>query len=75
MTKTEAGETTNVEPSKPTGLNAYDRHDNNCRIVVHVPGDHNGLVDAKKYFKGSIEKSIEMKYRRFSFSASDLIHK
>ncbi len=75
MKKTESGETKYVEPSEPTDLNAYDRHDGSCRIMVHVPGDHNGLVDAKKYFKGSIEKNLEMKYRRFSFSASDLIHK
>lgn len=75
MKKTEAGETKNAEPSKPAGFNAYDRHDDHCRIVVHVPGNHNGLIEAKKYFRLSIEKNLEMKYRRFSFSASDLIHK
>ena len=75
MKKTEAGDTKYAESCKPIGIDAYDRHDDSCGIMVHVPGDHNGLVDAEKYFKYSIEKNIELKYRRFSFSASDLIHK
>ena len=52
MKKTEAGDVKYVEPSKPIGLDAYDRHDDNCGIMVHVPGDHNGFIDAEKYFKG-----------------------
>jgi hypothetical protein len=75
MKKTEAGEMKYGESCKPIGLDANDRHDGSSGLVVHVPGDHNGFVDAEKYFRGHIEKSIEIKYRRFSFSASDLIHK
>ena len=75
MKKTEAGDTKNAEPGKSIDHDVHDRHNGNCGIVVRVPGDHNGFIDAEKYFKGSIEKNIEMKYRRFSFSASNLIHK
>ncbi len=75
MKKTEAGDTKYAEPCKSTGLDGHDRHDASSSIVVHVPGDHNGLVDAEKYFRISIEKNIELRYRRFSFSTSDLIHK
>ena len=75
MKKTEAGDTKNAEPCKPMDHDVYVRHNGNCGTVVCVPGNHNGFIDAEKYFKESIEKNIELKYRRFSFSASDLIHK
>jgi hypothetical protein len=75
MKKLEAGETKYVESCKPIDLDATDRHDGRSGVMVHVPGYHNGLIDAERYFKGYIEKNLEMNYRRFSFSASDLIHK
>lgn len=75
MKKTDAGDTKYAEHCKSIGLDAHDRHNDRSGTMVHVPGDHNGFIDAEKYFRETIEKSIEMRYRRFSFSTSDLLHK
>jgi hypothetical protein len=64
----EFGEKKYDKPRQPIGHDVIARHDDHSDTMVHVPSDLFRPVDAEQYYKGTIEKHIKTKYRRFSFS-------
>jgi hypothetical protein len=58
------------ESGQPIDHDALARHYDTSDAMVPLPGDHFPHVEVDKFYKDLIEKRIEIKYRRFSFSES-----